>query len=165
MNPLDVLKYGNTAFREALHDLPMTQWETGGVCGVWSVKDIVAHLASYEHLLAEVLTGFLGGGDTPYLAEIGTVGPLGFNDIEVDKRRSQSAEEIHEEYVIACARSMELAQRLPPDIWRDPGTLPWYGDEYALDDFIVYSFYGHKREHAAQINVFKDSLKATTDAG
>ena len=27
------------------------------------------------------------------------------------------------------------------------------------DDFIVYSFYGHKREHMAQVNVFKDTLK------
>ena len=32
-----------------------------------------------------------------------------------------------------------------------PGTLPWYGDEYALDDFIVYTSYGHKREHGPQI--------------
>jgi hypothetical protein len=39
-----------------------------------------------------------------------------------------------------------------------PGTLPWYGPEYALDDFIVYSYYGHKREHSAQINVFRDQL-------
>jgi hypothetical protein len=110
-----------------------------------------------------VLNGFLDGGDTPYLEEIGTVGPLGFNDIEVDKRRGQSSEDIHEEYVTACARSMELAQRIPPDLWRDPGTLPWYGDEYALDDFIVYSYYGHKREHAAQINVFKASLRAAAE--
>jgi hypothetical protein len=31
--------------------------------------------------------------------------------------------------------------------------------EYSLDDYIVYSSYGHKREHGAQINVFKDTLK------
>jgi proline iminopeptidase len=28
--------------------------------------------------------------------------------------------------------------------------------EYALDDFIVYNYYGHKREHSAQIAVFRD---------
>ena len=49
--------------------------------------------------------------------------------------------------------------RIPPDTWRQNGTLPWYGAEYSLDDFIVYTFYGHKREHTAQINVFKDTLK------
>jgi hypothetical protein len=30
--------------------------------------------------------------------------------------------------------------------------------EYALDDFIVYQYYGHKREHCAQIAVFRDKL-------
>ncbi len=39
------------------------------------------------------------------------------------------------------------------------GTLPWYGMEYALDDFIVYTFYGHKREHSAQIAAFGDLLR------
>jgi hypothetical protein len=27
-----------------------------------------------------------------------------------------------------------------------------------LDDFIVYTYYGHKREHAAQIAAFRDRL-------
>ena len=31
--------------------------------------------------------------------------------------------------------------------------------DYSLDDFLVYSYYGHKGEHGAQINVFKDVLK------
>ena len=42
---------------------------------------------------------------------------------------------------------------------REPGTLPWYGPEYDLEDFIAYTFYGHKREHMAQVNVFLDTLK------
>jgi hypothetical protein len=41
---------------------------------------------------------------------------------------------------------------------RQNGALPWYGAEYDLEDFIAYSFYGHKREHTAQINVFRDAL-------
>jgi hypothetical protein len=31
--------------------------------------------------------------------------------------------------------------------------------EYALDDYIVYAYYGHKREHSAQIAVFRDLVK------
>ena len=49
--------------------------------------------------------------------------------------------------------------KIPVEVLRRPGTLPWYGAQYALDDFIVYQYYGHKREHTAQINVFKDLLK------
>jgi len=29
---------------------------------------------------------------------------------------------------------------------------------YALDDFLVYAYYGHKREHSAQIAAFRDRL-------
>ena len=31
-------------------------------------------------------------------------------------------------------------------------------DEYSLDDFLVYTFYGHKREHAARFEAFGDRL-------
>lgn len=37
--------------------------------------------------------------------------------------------------------------------------MPWYGDAYALDDLIVYMYYGHKREHNAQIAAFRDRFK------
>jgi hypothetical protein len=56
--------------------------------------------------------------------------------------------------------TLRLVQRIDAETLRRPGTLPWYGDAYALDDYIVYQYYGHKREHTAQINVFKDALKA-----
>lgn len=51
---------------------------------------------------------------------------------------------------------MALVAQIPAETARLTGTLPWYGAEYALDDFVVYTFYGHKREHSAQIAVFRD---------
>jgi hypothetical protein len=30
--------------------------------------------------------------------------------------------------------------------------------EYALDDVLIYMYYGHKREHSAQIAVFRDQF-------
>jgi hypothetical protein len=48
MNAVDVLKYGNATFVGTLALVPENQRETGGACGWWSVKDLVAHLASYE---------------------------------------------------------------------------------------------------------------------
>jgi hypothetical protein len=127
------------------------------VCGVWSTKDIIAHLASFEHVLVEILSSLLDGGDTPYLKAY-TSGPE-FNDDEVNKRQHLTADQVVAEYNDTQAQTMTLAARLTPEFWRQNGTLPWYGAEYSLDDFIVYTFYGHKREHTAQINVFKDTLK------
>ena len=37
-------------------------------------------------------------------------------------------------------------------------TCPWYGGEYSLEDQLVYRYYGHQREHCAQVEVFRDRL-------
>jgi hypothetical protein len=31
--------------------------------------------------------------------------------------------------------------------------------DYSLDDFIVYTYYGHQREHAAQTAAFRDRIR------
>jgi hypothetical protein len=151
------LKYGHLTVLKTIEDVPHDAWSTGGVCGVWSAKDIIAHLASFEHVLVEILSSLLDGGDTPYLKAY-TSSPE-FNDVEVNKRQHLTADQVLAEYNDTQAQTMTLAARLTPEFWRQDGTLPWYGAEYSLDDFIVYTFYGHKREHTAQINVFKDTLK------
>jgi len=158
MNASDILKYGDSFLQGALSGIPDSEWETEDVCGWWSAKNIVAHLASFEHMLCEVLTGFLGGGPTPTL-DAHNADPQRFNDVEVDRRKGLSPSETLAEYNAAHARNMELIGQIPPEKLREPGTLPWYGMEYALDDFIVYTYYGHKREHGAQINLFKDTLR------
>lgn len=54
---------------------------------------------------------------------------------------------------------MERIGQIDAAVRREPGRLPWYGMEYALDDYLVYQFYGHKREHAAQIQAFRDPYR------
>ncbi len=157
MNAVDVMRYGHGTVLGTLDGVPATEWTTPGVCGVWSVKDIVAHLASYELVLVEVLTALGDGGPTPLLDRFRDLGS-GFNDAEVAARQGWSADEVLAEYSAAHEQTMTLIERIPEEARSRPGTLPWYGDEYALDDFIVYAYYGHKREHCAQIAVFKDRL-------
>jgi hypothetical protein len=159
MNAQDILKYGDSFLLDALKGVPLEAWDAGGVCGVWSVKDIMAHLTSYEHMLSDILAGFLGSTQGTTLQSMFDSGPDRFNDNEVAARRGKSAAEVLDEYQAAHAHNMELAAQVSPEIYRQVGSLPWYGSEYALDDYIVYSFYGHKREHGAQVNIYKDMLK------
>lgn len=164
MNARDVLKYGHQTVLRTLDGLPKTEWETPGVCGTWSVKDIIAHLASYEHLLVDVLSTFLDGGPTPYLEKMGTLGPLQFNDDEVALRQDKTIADVLAEYNDIYAQTIALAARIPAETFRQNGTLPWYGPEYDLDDFVVYSYYAHKREHSAQIAVFCDQYASDLSA-
>jgi hypothetical protein len=157
MNASDILKYGHGTVLQTIEGFPESAWETPGACGVWSIKDIIAHLTSYEHVILDVLSTLVSSGPTPYLNKF-TDPDSNFNDTEVASRKGKSVKEVLGEYNDTNAQVMSLAARIPVETFRQTGTLPWYGMDYALDDFIVYTQYGHKREHSAQIAVFRDHL-------
>src|SRR5260370_35897890 len=66
MNATDILKYGHQTVLQTIEGFPEAAWEEAGACGVWSVKDIIAHLASYEEVLEDVLSTFIGKHSAPY---------------------------------------------------------------------------------------------------
>jgi hypothetical protein len=159
MHAVDVLYYGNKTLLSTIEGLSAEECAPGGVCGWWSVKDIIAHLASHELVLGDVLTGLLDAGPTPtldlYLADWAA-----FNDNQVAVRKGMSYAEVVKEYQHAHERVMALMVRISDDLLKHTGALPWYGAEYDLEDYLTYGYYGHKREHSAQINVYRDTLKA-----
>ena len=155
MNATDILKYGQQTVIQTINGFPEAEWETAGACGFWSVKDIIAHLASYEQVLVDVLTSFTSGGPTPALDSFIKLGRQ-FNDVEVNRRKEKRIRDVLAEFNDAYRQVMSLIVTIPSETLRQNGTLPWYGMEYALDDFIVYTYYGHKREHSAQIAAFRD---------
>jgi hypothetical protein len=158
MNALDVLKYGHLTVLGVVDGLPYDDWETPGVVGFWSVKNIIAHLASFEVVLEEVFCSLLEGEAMPTVARMGA-DPEQFNTDEVGQRQRLTPLATLEDYKESYRRAMRKARELGLENYRQEGILPWYGVEYDLDDFIAYTFYGHKREHSAQIAVFRDEIK------
>lgn len=158
MNTDNVLQYGHQMVVQTVKGLPEKDWYTPGVCGVWSVKDIIAHLASFEKLLVDVLASQLEEDHpTPTLDRF-LEDFVAFNDIEVAARQHLTVAEVWAEYNDTQTRTAELLAQIPMEERHLNGVLPWYGEEYDLEDFIVYTFYGHKREHSAQIAAFRDRL-------
>ena len=141
MNATDILKYGHLTALQAIDGFPETAWETPGACGVWSVKDIIAHLASYEQVLVDILTTFTGGSSssTPVLNSYIELGGQ-FNDIEVNRRKEKTIQDILAEFNDTHSQVMSLIANIPPETLRQNGTLPWYGMDYSLDDVLVYMY-------------------------
>lgn len=108
-------------------------------------------------MLVDLLRSLLGSSDTPTLDRFRQAALL-FNDDEVARRRDRTVDDILAEYNRAYEETAGLLAQLPLEVCRRNGVLPWYGPEYDLEDFIVYTFYGHKREHCAQIAVYRDRL-------
>lgn len=152
MHAPDILRYGHATVMDAFGALPADAWERAGVVGVWSAKNVAAHLASFERALVE-LFGSLRDPQhsTPTLSAMTRPD---FNGEQVALRRHLTAEATLAEYVAWQAQAAHLAAALPAETYRQTGLLEWYGPAYDLEDFLVYTFYGHKREHAAQLKLF-----------
>lgn len=160
MHADDVLKYGHYTVLRSLDGLDHAHWDRPNVCGVWSVRQIIAHLASFEHVLIAVFNSLLDGPQSTPLLDSIRSDPLRFNDVQVAERDQMSPQDVFDEYQKIQAQTMSLIAQIPPEMRRQAGILAWYGSEYDLEDYLAYSYYGHKREHCAQINVFRDTLKS-----
>ena len=158
MNARDILAYGHQEVLRAFEGLPREHWGRVGVTTRWSLRDLAAHLASYELFLEDALKSVAGGEPTPTL-EAMQRDHAGFNDTQVAARHARTAEEILREYTEAHLRVMALAERLGPLRLAEAGTIPWYGAQYSLDDLVVYANYAHKREHGAQARAFRRRLE------
>src|SRR5256886_5248310 len=112
MNAVDILKYGHLTVLQTIDGFPESAWEISGACGVWSVKDIIAHLASYEHVLVDVLSTFVSSGPTPYLSKF-TDPDNNFNNTEVAARKGKTVREVLGEFNDTHAQVMSLSARIP----------------------------------------------------
>lgn len=155
MNAKDIIKYGHEHVRGAVKDLSDSDWRKIGATTAWSIKDVMAHLASYELLLEEALRSVATPGAPTPTIDSQKAEYAGFNDGEIKKREALSPGEVMAEYTATHTRVTELADSMTPELLRKAGTIPWYGEGYSLDDFIVFANYGHKQEHIAQIKGFR----------
>jgi hypothetical protein len=155
MNARDILFYGNRTLLASVERVPSDKRTAPGVVGWWSAREAMAHLAIFEELLAQLLESLIA--HTPPPLNITRMSPQ-LNDVLVAEKEGMTFDELLQAYHTAYARVMELVEKFSPEELRATGTLPWYGDEYSLDDFLVYTYYGHKREHAARFEAFGDLL-------
>jgi uncharacterized damage-inducible protein DinB len=154
MNAAEMLDNVHLRTIKALDDLPELQWDIPGVCGNWTVKEIVAHLTSYELALAEAFKTFLGQSSThTYISRLLEDGAK-FNEEEVEKRRYKTAQYVMDEYNEAQIQTVPLLEQIPVEKLQQKGTLPWYNADRSLNDIII-TFYNHANEHCAQIENFR----------
>jgi len=158
MNAKDILHFGDKDLRGAFKGLSKRAWQKVGVTTKWSLRDLLAHMISYEWLLVDAFRYVLKIKPTQTLDAM-NAGYEKFNDAEVLARAGKSPQMLMREYSRAYKEVIKLAKKLSPEKLRKPGTIPWYGKQYSLDDFIVYANYAHKREHVAGINQFRKKMK------
>lgn len=147
MQTLDVLMYGQRTVRSTIDRYTPTDWDRIAL-GVWTAKDLLGHLGAFEVRFADQLATFV---DAPRESDLMDADPRTFNDDQAAVRKEWPLDRVMAEFLDAHERAMRHAKAIAPEVWREVGTIPWYGPEYALDDLVVYQMYGHKREHDPQL--------------
>lgn len=156
MEAAELLKKGNLMVVQVVDGFPEVGWDIPGACGDWSVKDIIAHLNSYEHVALDVLKTFLGDEPTPlmqkFLYQLDE-----FNSAEVETRKYLTAQQVMDEYQDTQVQTTSLLMQIPADQIRQTGTIPWYDRGCCLADFIQ-RHYDHTRQHCTQIALFRQKI-------
>ena len=147
MNTLDVLMYGQRTIRSTVDRYGAADWERIAL-GVWTAKDLLGHLGAFEVRFADQLAPFAGATAE---TDLPSADPRTFNDYQAAVRKDWPIDQVMTEFLDAHERVMRHAKLISAEVWREVGTIPWYGPEYSLNDLVIYQQYGHKREHDPQL--------------
>ena len=148
MHAIDVLTYGHAMILDTVERYEPDDWSLLAL-GTWTAKDLLGHLGAFEVRFADVLATFVGAEATSGLMD---ADPSTFNDEQAAVRVGWTVQAVLDEYLTAHEQAMGHARALDPARWQEVGTIPWYGPGYSLDDLVVYTMYGHKREHDPQLS-------------
>ncbi len=157
-----LMEYAQGVVLKSIEGLAEAHRENEPACGSWSAKDVLGHLGGFKLLVVDVLSTFCDNSDTPYLKQMLSGGGDSFGEAQVTNRKNQSFQDNLNEYKLAHQRMMILLAQIPEPTLHQKGTLPWYGSEYALDDFILYTDFGHQIEHSSQLALLRDRVSLAT---
>jgi hypothetical protein len=99
-------------FNESYAGLSDVQLMEAGVTGAWSVRDILAHVTTWEEEALEHLPLILKGG-TPPRYPVWYGGIDAFNACMMEQKRSLSLSEVREQLAATHGRLVDLVQSAP----------------------------------------------------
>ena len=155
MNVAEELENAHLLVIQTVDNLPELEWDTPIAENSWTVKDIIAHLASYEQVLRDVLHSFTE--NTPESAYVSRYiqHKDDFNKEEVNARSNHTAQQVIDEYQEAQTDTTGLLARIPAETLEKKGTLPWYGEDRSLSDFIR-GINANIQRHCNEITAFRN---------
>ncbi len=158
MHPLTTLRYAHKTLVDSTRGLSDADWDTPGVCGVWSVKQIIAHITAWDSYFCEFVAPHAGMDiPRPHIDDFRAFDGSDdrFNEKYGTSASSKTKEELLAALEAVYAREVEICGLISDETWHKTGVLRW-APENDLEDYLLYAVYGHKYEHAAQIVVFGD---------
>jgi hypothetical protein len=134
-----------------------------GVEGAWSVKQIVAHLSWYEHVIVEGAQQLTRTGS--YVREgLRALSMDERNAILADQSRARPVREVLAESERVFAQLLAVIAACPDDILNDPRRLG-LPDDVVPWTLVANNSYAHYREHAQAIRAWLAAQPASGNGG
>jgi len=152
---LDRLTKSRQAFLLAIEGLSEEQMAQIPVVGTWTVKDLLAHLASWEKNCLVPLRSYAAGG--VFIPEM-IVDHLVWNEAQAKRWRSQSLAEILAEYQAVRDEMVALVTSLPEAQWAVKLAAPW-GGEASVIELCSGLIWHESIEHLKSIVQWKETGK------
>jgi uncharacterized protein (TIGR03083 family) len=131
---------------DVLDGLTDEEMSAPGAVGEWSVRDLLAHVATWEEEALKALPIIVQGGKLPRYASVGGIDA--FNAREQEAKRSLSLDRLRIDMAATHQRLLALLDRVPESAYRKEGR---FLKRLRLDT------YGHWRLHTEDVRRWRAS--------
>src|SRR5579863_2722430 len=171
---LELMNTGYTEFTTLIAPLDATQLTTAGVDHQWSIKDILAHLAFWQHHLLTYLQSAIQG-ETPEQMAHEKIDALrrqfpgadealaeseqqqapiddfsDMNDYIYLRNRSRTLDDVQADFQASYAQVVATVRSMDEAVLFEPGRLSWT-EGSPLYAWVVGNTFGHYEEHIGPI--------------
>ncbi|MTI95865.1 MAG: ClbS/DfsB family four-helix bundle protein [Firmicutes bacterium] len=127
---------------------------TPGVCGQWSVKDILAHISWYEREMAEMFTNLTLEGSS--LWEL----PQDERNEAIFKEyRFKSLDEVLQMYRSGFAQLLSTVEVVEPKALLDPNLIEGMPADWDPMLILASNTWGHYPQHYGHIEAFLETIR------
>lgn len=152
MTVIEQLENAHLLVIQTVDNLPELEWDMPMSEGGWTVKDTIAHLASYEHLVADMCHVVLQDSTpTPTITQYTQQG-ADFNQTQVAARSNHTAQQVIDEFEEVKAEVTGLLAQISAEAIEKKGTL---GGQRSLSD-SVSALSMHIQRHCDEITAFRN---------
>jgi hypothetical protein len=147
---LNEMSTSYAALEEIVAPLDKTQYSTEGVIPGWSIKDTLAHIASWHHRLLTWLDAAVRN-EEPTISGPDSVEEMdAFNAQFYQENKSRPLDEVLTDFRTTHQQIMDIVQAMPEDDLISPHRFAWSQGK-PLWHLVAGDTYEHYREHLAQI--------------
>lgn len=152
------LRAGRKELQETIHGLTEEDFLRPKAIDKWTLKDLLAHIASWDEEMVRVLQTFTLPGESIYTYAIADRNGFAvWNEEQITARRERTMPEIMSEFEIARRDLIQVVEGLTDAVLNRSRMTSW--GKAATGFELIMTQVDHDREHAEQVRSFRKKIE------